>query len=115
PRGLVVLGDAACAFNPVYAQGMTTAALAALLLHRCLREPSLTRKGFDTGRFQRRLARVCSDAWMLATGEDYRFDGVEGGSPTVGTRLMHRYMDRVVQLTTERVNVRQVVLEVFHM
>src|SRR4029450_1789879 len=41
---------------------------------------------------QRRLARVCSDAWTLATGEDYRFKGVEGGSRTIGMRVMHRYL-----------------------
>jgi hypothetical protein len=52
---------------------------------------------------------------MLATGEDYRFDGVEGGSRTIGTRMMHRYPDRVVHLTTERADVRQVMLDVFHM
>ena len=115
PGGLAVLGDAACTFNPVYAQGMTTAALAAMALDGSLRESRLTPRGFDAHRFQRRLARVCSDAWTLATGEDYRFDGAEGGSRTFGTRLMHRYMDRVVRLTTERADVRQVLLEVFHM
>ena len=115
PAGLVVLGDAACAFNPVYAQGMTTTALGAMALDSSLRESRLTPRPFDAHGFQRRLARVCADAWILATGEDYRFDGVEGGSRTVGTRLMHRYMDRVVQLTTERVDVRRVLLEVFHM
>ena len=40
---------------------------------------------------------------------------VEGGSRTVGTRMMHRYMDRVVRLTTERDDVRRTLLEVFHM
>ena len=30
--GFVALGDAACAFNPVYGQGMTTGALSALTL-----------------------------------------------------------------------------------
>ena len=113
--GLVALGDAACAFNPVYAQGMTTAALAAMALDDSLREWRLTRDKFDAHRFQRRLARVCSDAWTLATGEDYRFEGVEGGSRTIGTRMMHRYLDRVVHLTTRHADVRQVMLDVFHM
>ena len=38
PEGFVVLGDAACAFNPVYGQGLTTAALGAQALGDCLRD-----------------------------------------------------------------------------
>ncbi|HXQ70969.1 MAG TPA: hypothetical protein VN844_10805, partial [Pyrinomonadaceae bacterium] len=38
PENFVVLGDAACAFNPVYGQGMTIASLGALTLRQCLRE-----------------------------------------------------------------------------
>ena len=37
PDGLVVLGDAVCALNPVYQQGMTTGARGALLLGELLR------------------------------------------------------------------------------
>ena len=56
PGRLMVMGDAVCAFNPVYGQGMTAAALSALALDRCLR-----REGFDghselCRRFQRDLA-----------------------------------------------------------
>ena len=36
PEGVVALGDAACAFNPVYGQGMTAAALGAEVLDRWL-------------------------------------------------------------------------------
>lgn len=36
PEGLVAIGDAVCAFNPIYGQGMTTAALEALTLDKCL-------------------------------------------------------------------------------
>ena len=38
PENFLLLGDAVCAFNPVYGQGMTTAALGAMTLQKCLRE-----------------------------------------------------------------------------
>ena len=37
PKGLVVLGDAACCFNPIYGQGMTLSVMAAELLEELLR------------------------------------------------------------------------------
>ncbi|MFB2838033.1 NAD(P)/FAD-dependent oxidoreductase [Floridanema evergladense] len=36
PDGLLAVGDAVCAFNPVYGQGMTVAAIGALTLDECL-------------------------------------------------------------------------------
>ena len=54
PNGLVALGDAVCAFNPVYGQGMTTAALGALTLDRYLRA---RRRSFEK-KFQKALAQV---------------------------------------------------------
>ena len=52
---------------------------------------------------------------MLATSEDFRVRGTEGGSPDLKTRLMHRYMDQVIQLTTYDREVRLAMLKVMHM
>src|SRR5262249_14637514 len=52
PEGFVVLGDAVCAFNPIYGQGMTVAAESAELLDDWLRRPA------PAHTFQRRLRRV---------------------------------------------------------
>ena len=38
PDNFLALGDAVCAFNPVYGQGMTIAALGAMTLEQSLRE-----------------------------------------------------------------------------
>ncbi len=113
PDNFLVTGDAASAFNPIYAQGMTTAALGAEVLEECLRESDdLT--GLSK-RFQKKLAKANAASWLLATGEDFRVRGVEGGKATFATRLTHRYMDRVLALSLHDIEVRQTFLEVFHM
>ena len=33
----------------------------------------------------------------MATGEDFRYPTTEGGQPDLPTRLMHRYLDRVME------------------
>jgi 2-polyprenyl-6-methoxyphenol hydroxylase-like FAD-dependent oxidoreductase len=75
-EGLITLGDAVCAFNPVYGQGMTVAALGASALDACLHEQRHLRPAGDLDglakRFQKQLSRVVATPWLLATGEDFR-------------------------------------------
>ncbi|TDV49956.1 FAD-dependent oxidoreductase [Actinophytocola oryzae] len=72
PDRLLVMGDAHCAFNPVYGQGMTVAIASALALREQLRQ----RRGSAhdlTGlapRVHRRLRRVTFYPWMMSTNED---------------------------------------------
>ena len=113
PDNFLVTGDAACAFNPIYAQGMTIAALGAEVLEECLRKSDdLT--GLSE-RFQKRLAKATAGSWLLATGEDSRVRGVEGGKASFATRLTHYYMDWVLALSLQDIGVRRTFLEVFHM
>jgi 2-polyprenyl-6-methoxyphenol hydroxylase-like FAD-dependent oxidoreductase len=99
PERFVVLGDAACAFNPVYGQGMSTAAVAAETLDECLREQRRRRRAGDldglAARFQRQLARRSADPWLLSTGQDLRFPTTTGMRPGAVLRAQYRYEDRV--------------------
>jgi len=115
PDNFLLLGDAVCAFNPVYGQGMTVASLGAVTLHKNLIEQR--RHGNLVGlsrRFQKQLAKVNEAPWMLATGEDYRYRETEGGAPTARTTFMHRYMDQVIYLSTHSVAVRRVLMRAFN-
>lgn len=94
PGGFVVVGDAACCFNPVYGQGMTVAAVEALVLQGWLKD------GAPAHEFPQRLAKAIANPWLLATGEDFRYPTTEGGRPNAVTRLMHGYLDRVVATST---------------
>lgn len=119
PDGLIVLGDAVCAFNPVYAQGMTTAALAAEALHAAVSRQRRNSGALVTAglarSFQRRLARINAAPWRLATSEDLRLPQATGGQATIGVRLLHAYFDRIVHLTTTRPDIRLSFLRVMHM
>lgn len=114
PEGWLVAGDAACAFNPVYGQGMSAAAVGATLLADCLTARPHTTDGL-AGDFQKRLAKANTRPWLLATGEDYRYSEAEGPPAGRMMRLMHGYLDRVFAVATRVPAVRRRLTEVIHL
>ena len=72
PAGLLVTGDALCSFNPIYAQGMTVAAMQVATLRDLLASgsPLVPRKYF------RRVAKVVDIPWEIAVGADLAFRGI---------------------------------------
>lgn len=107
PDGLVALGDAVCSFNPVYGQGMSVACLEAIDLRTEL-ETQRAMSSDDRGmsaRFQQRLARTITQAWNAACRSDYAVPGVEGDPAPDGFMARFAYVQRVVALGRDDVNV----------
>jgi 2-polyprenyl-6-methoxyphenol hydroxylase-like FAD-dependent oxidoreductase len=116
PGRLLVLGDSLCTFNPVYGQGMTVAAkeverLAAMLA----RTPGPDRLVDVVRRAQREVARCTEGPWTLATSNDLRFPGTEGERLTAATRVVNRYMDRVIRVVSDDPTVNAAFLRVLNM
>lgn len=114
PEGFVALGDAACAFNPVYGQGMTIAAMEAEALEAALATWRGAPRGFARD-VRRRVAAIAALPWGLATGEDCRYRNVTGAKLGLAGRLRQAYVDRVLRLTTFDPRVRALWIEVFNM
>ena len=93
PDGLVVTGDAIASFNPIYGQGMSVAALDAVVLHE-----ALTCGGVDdvAGRFFERSAEFIDVVWQIAVGADFAFPQTTGPKPT-GTDVSNWYLARLLR------------------
>jgi 2-polyprenyl-6-methoxyphenol hydroxylase-like FAD-dependent oxidoreductase len=89
PAGLLALGDSIAAFNPMYGQGMSVAALQAVALRDLL-----SRGPLDARKFFKHAHRIEDVAWKISTGGDLRFDEVEGRC-TPDMKIMNAYLDRL--------------------
>ncbi|MGI5186567.1 NAD(P)/FAD-dependent oxidoreductase [Promicromonospora sp. CA-289599] len=80
PEGLLVTGDALCALNPVFGQGMSTAALAAVALDESVAAGSSNR------RTQAALLAASGHAWAISAGADKARPGVTGNAANQSLR-----------------------------
>ncbi|MGX7726179.1 FAD-dependent monooxygenase [Rhodococcus pyridinivorans] len=87
PRGYLPFGDTICSFNPVYGQGMSVAAMEALVLRECCAENNDTL----AYRFLRGIEPILDEAWSMSADSDLRMPFVEGDR-SVQTRLMNAYL-----------------------
>ena len=116
PERFLVLGDAYCAFNPVYGQGMTVAALGATMLADCLRQQKAGLDGLASI-FPKRLARVTRIPWQLATASDDNIlDAIgEGRKISFATKLLNNYFQGLNDIMVRSPFARKTFTEVQHM
>ncbi|MFD9419419.1 NAD(P)/FAD-dependent oxidoreductase [Streptomyces goshikiensis] len=114
PDNLLVVGDAACALNPIYAQGMTVAALSALTLSRCLATRPRPSRTF-AARYHRRLSALHDVPWLLATTADLSFPDADGPPPALHQRVLRPYLDRVLAAGTRNHHAQAAFLGVLNM
>jgi len=97
PGGLLVMGDAVCSLNPVYGQGMTSAALQAKALRRSLAGAH----GDDVGRhYFRAAARKVAPLWQANRLNDFALAPTTGWR-TVPQRLVNWYTDKLAAAAAE--------------
>ncbi|MGB7861573.1 MAG: FAD-dependent monooxygenase [Acidimicrobiia bacterium] len=95
PPGYLALGDAICSFNPVYAQGMSSAALQVDALDSILNKHSVASRQFARA-FYRAASKVVNNPWQIAVGSDFLHPATTGPKPA-GTDLVNKYMARVLK------------------
>jgi len=116
PRGVLPVADALCRFNPIYAQGMSSAGQQARLLQdvlgRAAAEPDPI-AALQAG-FMAEVASVLETPWSMSTSADLAFPGTRGERPenfaeaqqfeaalfraVVADPVVHRTMTEVSQL-----------------
>lgn len=90
PGNFLVMGDAVCSFNPIYAQGMTSAALQSLVLDRHLDDGTVP----DPLAFFRDVAAEIETPWTFSATADLGYAGV-AGRRTMKIRFINAYVARL--------------------
>ena len=86
PDGLLVMGDAVCSFNPIYAQGMTVAGMESLTLRKHLQGPALNPIEFFS-----EISGQIASPWGFSATADLGYPGVEGDR-TEQVQMINQYI-----------------------
>jgi 2-polyprenyl-6-methoxyphenol hydroxylase-like FAD-dependent oxidoreductase len=111
--GFLAVGDAACAFNPIYGQGMTAAAVSAGILGEQLRTHGPLAPDLPARVFKAQVDRL-RGAWDLATGADMRFETTIGKRPPF-VKAINGYLDALFLAANDDAVVRDTFAEVMHL
>ena len=116
PEGFLVIGDAVCSFNPIFAQGMSAVALQAKALQQVLNERRSNSRRFEgiAASFFGKAAEINFSPWSLAAGFDFAYPQTRGERPR---DWAHRaqYFAAIDQLQLHDPELQRLVTEVFQL
>ncbi len=116
PNGLLVMGDALCAFNPLHGQGLTLIARSAQLLDtRLVQGKNLSYSSKWAQTIYRKLNKVFLSAWMFAVSEDMRWPETVGRKVDWKLKLAYRFTDRLLLTSQHSKYITQTCLSVANM
>jgi 2-polyprenyl-6-methoxyphenol hydroxylase-like FAD-dependent oxidoreductase len=114
PEKFIVVGDALTSLNPLYAQGMTSAALQVQTLHDLLKESG--EGSLELERLARvfftKASEVISVPWMMAASSDFAYPQTKGERPP-GLNDSSQYLAAAEALSANDVEVQKLIWEVF--
>lgn len=112
----IAIGDSLCTFNPIYAQGMSAAALQANLLRDVLSRRLSEERGLEgvAADFFAEAEELNRTPWNLAAGFDFAFPQTQGDRPA-GMMERARYFAALDRLQIEDPQIRRLMTEVFHL
>lgn len=113
PAGFLAIGDSICSFNPIYGQGMSSAAQQAVALGQCVDAcgPAGVAALDLWRRFYKRARKVIANPWAIAAGGDFVFPETTGPKPP-GTDGVNRYVARAVVAAQRDVRVAEALWDV---
>jgi len=111
PEGILPLGDSVCRLNPVYGQGMSSAAMQAQILERVLSKK--LKRGIWKGYF-RQVAKALKTPWELTVMEDFKFPETRGTPPKTSA-LLKKYFTKLNRVANQDPAVYKPFLKVLNM
>ncbi|MBT2692527.1 FAD-dependent monooxygenase [Bacillus sp. ISL-55] len=112
PSGLLVIGDAFCRVDPVFAQGMSLASMEVQALRELLKK-GLNKKQL-TKSFHKKVSRILDIPWLIALTEDFRFRTTSGRKP-IGLPILQWFVKRVVAACSDDEHVYSRFIQVLHL
>jgi 2-polyprenyl-6-methoxyphenol hydroxylase-like FAD-dependent oxidoreductase len=108
PKGLIVIGDAVCSFNPVYGQGMTSSAIQAKALRDCLIDSPDDNIG---ELFFRRSAKKLVPIWQANRLNDFAVTPIHGWR-SIPQRILNWQRDKVMAAAANDIAITETFLRI---